>query len=296
MKQYNKVIHSTRIDAHDDVISKEELENMAIRMANRCILVSYQHDPRHPPLGRLVSTRIIESEDGESELVGTLEIWDNNDNLSSLGRSDLKIENNGKDYNKPTVLYDHSFLNPEDQQLISEITGMGFESDQVIKKALEPLSTIVICGFATYLLGRAVNGFIDGFSKQLGQDTAVKLENVLKNLLSKPRAVERLVIFRVPIIEDGSQKEIRFIEIILEKPSDIECFFNNHNLSDIDSQIMGAVKGEPRTLEIVIGWKDGKPNILYTIRNDGIPSAIAPISDSELNSMDLSIEGSAQRA
>jgi hypothetical protein len=151
MKLYNKVIHSTRIDAHGDVISKEELENMAKWMANRCILVSYQHDPRHPPLGRLVSTRIIESEDGESELVGTLEIWERYDDLSSLGRCGLKIGNNGNSYGKLTVLYDHSFLNPEDQQLILEITGMGFESDQVIKKAFEPLSTIVIYGFAIYL-------------------------------------------------------------------------------------------------------------------------------------------------
>jgi hypothetical protein len=294
MKRYNKVIHSTRIDAHDDVISKEELENMAIRMAGRCILVSYQHDPRHPPLGRLVSTRIIESEDGEYELVGTLEIWEKNNNLSSLGRYDLKIENNRNDYERLTVLYDHSFLNPEDQQLISEITGMGFESDQVIKKALDPLSVIVICGYATYLLNRAVNGFIDGFTKQLGQDTEVKLGNALKNLLSKPRVSERLVIFRVPIIEDSPEKDIKFIEIILEKPHDIGYLFN-HNLNDIESQIIDVVEGEPRTLKIVVEWKDGKPNIQFTIRNDGVPSAIAPISEKELNSMDLSIEGSAQR-
>lgn len=290
MKQYEKVIHSTRIDAHDDVISKEELENMAAGMAGKCILISYQHDPRHPPIGRIAATRLIQSEDGEYDLLGTLEIWESDDNMGRFDRSDLRIQKDIDDY-KPTLLYDRSFLNPEDKQLISEITAMGFESDQIIKKALEPLSSIVIYGVAIYLLGRAAGGFVDGFSKQLGQDTAVKLEKAIKDLLKRRKDGTRLVVLKVPIIEGDSVREI---ELILENTSDIEYFFN-HDLDYLSKMILEVVRSEPETVEIVIKWKGRKPSILYTIRNNGIPSAIEPISENELDSMSLSIEGSAQR-
>jgi hypothetical protein len=74
MRQYTGVISTTCVDAHGDIIQKDELEHMAARMAGKYTLIGYKHDPRHPPLGRIISTRLIKQEDGEYILEGTFEV------------------------------------------------------------------------------------------------------------------------------------------------------------------------------------------------------------------------------
>ena len=79
MRRYTGVISTTRVDAHGDFIQKDELERIAAQMARKYTLMNYGHDPRYPPLGRIVSTRLVKQEDGEYALEGTFEIWERND-------------------------------------------------------------------------------------------------------------------------------------------------------------------------------------------------------------------------
>jgi len=294
MRQAVGVISTTRVDAHGDILQKDELERMGARMAGKYTLIGYGHDPRHPPIGRVISTRLIRQEDGEYELVGTFEIWDKNDNSNNILGDGRRIELDSHDYSKPTISYNPLFLNQNDPQILSEIAKLGFQlKDDRIEKAYESIiSTIIIYGSFIYLGNKALGAFIDGFFNQLGQKTAIEAINGLKKLYLKPLLrEERLVTFRCPIIHNGVRHEL---EVILEKSSDIEEL-SKCNLSTIEELVENALVSEPRISQVVIGCTEGKLRILYTVRYDGFPSVIAPISDDELTQGALSPEGTAER-
>ena len=138
MRQYTGVISTTRVDAHGDILQKVELERIGARMAGKYTLIGYRHDPRHPPIGRVISTRLIKQEDGEYELEGTFEIWDKNDNSNSILGDGRKIKLDSHDYSKPTISYNPLFLNQNDQQILFEIAKLGFQlKDDRIEKAYD---------------------------------------------------------------------------------------------------------------------------------------------------------------
>lgn len=288
MRQYTKVISTTRVDAHGDILQRDDLERMAARMAREYTLVGYGHDIRHPPIGRIVSTRLIKQEDGEYVLEGTFEIWDKNDDISSSIGDGRKIKLDIPDYNKPTILYNPLSLNQNDLQILSGIAKLGFQlKDDRIEKAYDPaISSIIFYGSIM-----ALGAFITGVFNQLGQEAIKAVIKKLKELYSSSLSGERLVIFKFPIIYDGSRHEL---DVVLEKSSDVEEL-SKCSSKHIEELVKSAFASEPRTIKVVIGCTDGEFHILYSVRDDGAPSIIAPILEDELIQGDLSSEGTAKR-
>lgn len=285
-------ISSTREDLHGDVVQLDELKQMAARLEGRCILLGYRHDLRHPPIGRMVSTRLMEQEGGEHILQGTFEIWDEVDKISAPPENGRKIDVELHDYCEPTIQYNPLSLNQEDQDILIGITKLGFQlKDDRIEKALDSIVTSIVIYGSICLVGKAVGGFIDGFFNQLGGEASKEFIKRLRDLFSTKPSYERLVILRCPIIH----KEIKCeLNIILDKSMDLEQLLD-FSLRHMEELVGTAIASEPRTKIIVIGCTNGEFRTLYSVRDDGFPSELEPVTEEELSHGGLSVEGSAKR-
>jgi hypothetical protein len=99
------------------------------------------------------------------------------------------------------------------------------------------------------------------------------------------------VIFKSPIDYNGLKCEL---DIILEKSSDVEKL-SKCSSKYIEELVKSAFAGEPRTMQVVIGCNDRELHMLYSIRDDGVPSKISPISEDELTQGGLSQGRTAKR-
>jgi len=71
-----RVLSTTDVDRHGEKMSKEHLNVMMNAINSYVMPMSFNHDPRFPPLGRISDARIVERSDGEYELIGTIETYE----------------------------------------------------------------------------------------------------------------------------------------------------------------------------------------------------------------------------
>jgi len=139
------------------------LEGMLEQTKSDIVPMLWNHDPRIPPIGRLLSGRIDKLPDGEFAFVGTSDLFEPDDEIPLIddGREiPIRIPEAPVE-----VIFDRSYMSTEDQEdidFIARTTGGG--KQEAGKKALEPLSILAIVGI--YLLGR----FAEGLLQKVGED------------------------------------------------------------------------------------------------------------------------------
>lgn len=72
------IIASTNVDSVGDRFTKEAILSMIEQSKNNYIRVTYEHDPRKIPIGRIIDTQLIEFDDGNFGIENTFEIFDGN--------------------------------------------------------------------------------------------------------------------------------------------------------------------------------------------------------------------------
>jgi hypothetical protein len=264
LKILSGIVATTHIDKHFERLSLGTLESMAEQANSSYIPNMVEHDPRIPPKGRMASARVIKLPDGEYGLETVTEEFEPGEHI--------KFRNNGREIpvhqHSPDTLdlrFDRNFRNPEDQQLIGEISEVfGSEPEEEGKKSLDPLTVLTLGGM--FILG----GIAKGFFSKLGSDGYEKLRDRLKKLMRlKPEEQEKLLRFEFTV-QEGDAEIVA--EAILTNPSDEEVEgFLKDGLAALDEKVKSlfALSGEVK--KTAFEYKEGNLNLKFAVRKDAVP-------------------------
>lgn len=265
MKYIKGIIATSHIDRHGDMLSPEGLKDMVEQINTQYIPITIEHDPRIPPQGRIKSAKLIKLEDGHYAVEEIKEIFEEGDEINVVDPSrEMPLPIYDSDVLQ--ITFDRSYRDDASQRLINDISSLlGSSPQEYEKKALEPISILIIGGF--YLLGKIASGFFN----KLGSDAWDALKSKLKILFEKKKkeAQENLLMFQLSISVEGL---IVNTEVVLTNPSDddIDSFFEN-GLSKLDQIIPSLINKHPEVKKIVFTFSDNDLSLLFSVRKDAVP-------------------------
>ncbi len=261
------IVATTYIDSHNECFSKEALESLVEQNNNNFIIVNVEHDPRKPPIGRVISSEIIQFDDGEYGVEATFEIFEEEDfKIPMDNNREIKIDKNN--FNYLSISYDRSYQKLEYQKLIAElndIIGSKVEPEFFTKKAAEPISILLICG--AFVLGNISSGFFN----QIGADAYEIFKEKLKVIFNRNKndEEEKLLSFDFTVEKDGNLIDVQII-LTNPKDSDIE-HFSETGLKTIDTILMKYFDPRNGLKKIVMEYSDDSIKVKFGLRKDGIP-------------------------
>lgn len=260
---------TTHVDLHGERISLEALNSMARQISEKYLPININHDIRQPPIGRVVSAKVVKMPDGEYALDGIAEIFEPSDTLESLTGDGRKITVWEDDVETFSVHYDRGFLNEEGKKLLQELEDLSGQKPQpAIKKALEPISILLI-GFGIFALGATATKF---FSK-LGEDLYDKLKKTLVNYYEKKTSADQILDFRFSIEKNNRVFEVH---VLISSPTEqiINDFFDE-GISKIDETLDFLYSELAEDVaQVVLQYKDNKLTVSYAIRSDCVPLSL----------------------
>ncbi|MGC2422853.1 MAG: hypothetical protein WA666_00670 [Nitrospirota bacterium] len=262
MKYEKMILSNTRIDRHKERMSLAALESIANDINKKYIPITVEHDPRIPPIGRIFSAKVKKLEDGEFALEGEAELFEESDEIPPINSfRELSLWTCKE--NKLKIIYDRSFRDVESQKLINEIGAIfGSAPEQEVKKAVEPLSTLIIGG--SFILGSLAAGFFNKIGADIFNIMKQKLKELLRN--KKSDSEENIFILRLCLNEEIN------VEIILTNPtdSDIEILFDN-GIQKFEKRLQEIYDKKVGLRKIIFEYKNEEFKILYGLRKDCIP-------------------------
>ncbi len=267
MKKIQMTVSTTHVDRHRDKVTREALEDMAKQIKERYLPMQVEHDIRYPPVGRVISAEVVELPDGEYALQGAAEIFEEDDSLESLRGDGRTISVDSRDITTIAVEYDRTFRSREGQELIHELSGIAGEDDQpkqVVKKALDPLSTLVILA-GVFIVGQISKGF---FSK-LGADLYDKLKSTLIKYFRKEVSSEQVLdlCFLVKKLDRNLE-----VHVLVSNPTEkklSEVFASK--FGSIDELIASIPISELDIVKIVLEYANQEFSLRYLVRRDAVP-------------------------
>lgn len=262
MKIIEVVLSTTHIDRHNEMMSVGALESMVQQVKTNIIPMGVEHDPRIPPIGRIIDAKLRKREDGEHEVVGIVEIFEDGDEIPF---SERRLPDRKPDTEKINLIYDRSYRSEQDQIIINNIAKILDSSPkEESKKSFDVLSVLAIVGAFT------AGAISSGFFNSLGADAYELLKGNIKKLLGRKgkETDERLFKFN-PTIEINDR--IVDVEVIMTNPSesDIDSFFDE-GIKELDTVVMDYIK-DKSVKKIVFEYENKKINIRFGVRIDGVP-------------------------
>jgi len=267
MRKAKITILTTHVDRHGERCDPDSLESTAIGMNSRYLPLMVQHDLRIPPIGRIVATEVTHLPDGELALEGTVEIFEETDTLDSLAGDGRAVDIPHDDIPAFKVEYDRSYQIPEGQLLLKALKDISPESEStaVAKKALEPISTLVIAA-GVFVAGAIATGF---FSK-LGEDLYAGLKTKLATHFQRtPTPSPRILDFRFSVSRQGDFIEVH---VVIENPTPeaLESLFSS-NFANLDGILSEFDQSEWEIAKIVLRYRNTQLDLMYVMRKDCVP-------------------------
>ncbi|MFB6230477.1 MAG: hypothetical protein ABEL04_04900 [Salinibacter sp.] len=262
MKEIQAVLATTHVDRHGEKFARSALQGMAERIESKVVPMGVEHDPRVPPQGRIVDAELREREDGEYELVGVMEQFEEGDRVPFLDR-EIPIRQWGDD--SPCVVYDRTYRTEQDQETINEIADLlGAESQREGKKAYEVLSVLTIAG--KFVAGSIAAGFL----AKVGADAYGALKSKVKELMDRKAEETEEYLFKFnPVVRINSRPVE--VEVVLTNPTDedIEAFFEE-GIWELDEAISKHAR-EEAVKRVVYEYEDRTVTVNFCVRKDGAP-------------------------
>jgi hypothetical protein len=250
-------------------VSRESLEALVAQVGQTYIPVTWQHDLRYPPLGRVVAARLVELPDGELAVEGDQELWEADDDARSAAGDGRGVPIRIDRGPGLTVGFDRTFENDEFLDQVRDLARLigTSEPEFNVKKALEPISILVIAGGA-FALGSIASGF---FGK-IGSDAYDGLKARLKALYRDRRSDEELLDFNLGVAgEEGAYE----VHLLVVGPDDRQLDnVLDTRFAGLDELVAEIVKGEPDIAKVVTIWKDGGIDLAYAVRSDAYPVVV----------------------
>lgn len=257
---------TTHIDRHGERFSIGALETMVEQSNKQIIPLGYEHDPRVPPLGRVIKTELIELEDGEFAVEGIAEIFDNEFvGITDTGNREIPVRTYDKGIFK--VVSDRNFRDEESKKDIEDLKNIlnNAKTEEEIKKSLDPITILTIGG--AFVLG----GIATGFLGEIGADAHNILKEKLKNIFKKPKVEGQEKLFTFDTTITSGKKYIN-VEVIITNPTseDIQKFFDE-GIRELDQVIPGYFLGENNIKRIVFEYKTDNLKLKFALLKNGIP-------------------------
>lgn len=263
------VIATTQVDAHDERFAPGALVAAAEDVNAKCLPMWVQHDPRIPPIGRVVRAEVRQVGDGEFELIGEVEIWEPGDEVEFWPTRTMPVKK--PDHEQIYLGFDRGFKDNESQSFVGEIAQLLGTPPQVeIKKALEPLSVLTLGG--TFVAGAVAAGFFGQIGAKSLDLLISKLQALLALRRSKPSAGDLLFLFKA-LVADG--KGLCEVDIYITNPNedDIRLFFT-FGLAKLDKILPSLLENRRNVTRAVIEMKDGELHVRFGVRSDAVPVAV----------------------
>jgi len=232
-------------------------------MSTRYVPMLWNHDPRHPPLGRTIRAEVQQLEDGEWGLFAVSEVFEG-DEIPPLGDRDMILREIPADVF--TIVCDRSYRDDEDQRLLDELRGSGFRIDTEEKKAVEPLSVLLIA------VGAAASMFAAGFLNKMGSDAWDALKTAVQRLLARRRRqqIEYLLIFELQIHRPAGPLSVK---VILDTPTtDLLARFWTAGLAEFEGEALLLASSAPAELRMFV-YVFTETGLIpkYAVRRDCVP-------------------------
>ncbi len=223
------------------------------------------HDPRKPPLGRLIEAKVVPLPDGEYGLEGISEIFEDGDLPESLIGDGRKIVTRVREIRTISVEYDKSHLNEDGQILLKTLQDINHaEVTEYNKKALEPVSLLIITA-GTFVLGTIATGFLN----KIGEELYLQLKNALIEYFNKKKQREQVLQFCFGVVYNDLDLEVN---LLLTNPSEAaitEIF--QKGFMDLDVLLKDIDLETSPVGRIVYNYEDGRISLNYEVRPDGVP-------------------------
>ena len=214
MKIVSAVLATTHVDLHNEAFALSALEGMVEQINQHYLPVGVEHDPRVPPLGRVVSAELRPRDDGEFEIAAQIELFETGDRIpfGNDQRRTVVRYNEGDDI---VVIDDRSLRDSTDQVVVAELrTILNARAETESKKALEPITVLTI---AVTLIGSKL---VDGFVGQIGGDAWAAAKDRLKAIFRRKRNSPAQLLNLAATVEVGGER--RLVEVILSDPTDVD--------------------------------------------------------------------------
>jgi hypothetical protein len=234
-------------------------------MSTRYVPMLWNHDPRHPPLGRAVRGEVQQLDDGEWGLFAVLEVFEGDD-APPLGDRDMALREIAA--NVFTIVCDRTYRDDNDHALLDELRGRGFRIEIEEKKAVEPLSILLIAA------GAAASMFAAGFLNKMGSHAWHALKAATQRLLATKRQqqIEYRLIFELQIHRPDGPLSVK---VILDTPTThlLEMFWTT-GLGALERKALLLAASSPADLRIcVYAFTETGLVPKYAVRKDCFPLA-----------------------
>ena len=263
-------IATTHAIQDPQVVTLDDLKRHLATIDHVIIPVYSYHDPRQPPIGRVVSGNIIGLEDGEYALDVNVELFDQDFIPASGVTVDKRVAIVNRPDGKFGIWCDMSTLTPEKTGILREIS-------KILETRISSRSGTGILqeGLATLIIGIGMLPFgyiADTFSRRLGSENVHLLAGKLTLMYTIPGEdpTDSLLIFDLDVT-DRQQRSL-LIEVIMTNPSvkDIETLLSG-GLSELDRILPPFYLSRLQPKKIVMNYCDGRFRVLYAIQEQGIP-------------------------
>ena len=265
MKKLRRLLSGTRIDRHGEQMSLGALRSMIETVRRGYIPAGIEHDPRVPPQGRVVSAQLVETSDGQHELVGEIEVFEPGDSIP-YAEGDREVVINHIVGESLQLISDRSYRNPASQRELQDLaTLLHAELHEEVKKAFEPLSVLTIA--AAFVLGGIATGLLNKIGEDLWQSFKAHLKAIFGRSTQPQR--ERLLSFKFSV-RDADR--FVMVETVLTNPSPVEIdTFLERGLRLLDRIVPTYVTANPLMVKLVLEFDGERVRVLYGVRRDGAP-------------------------
>jgi hypothetical protein len=257
------------ISGHQDV-TLEDLERHLDTIDHMIIPVYSVHDPRVPPIGRVVSGIIVGLEDGEYALDVDVELFDPDFIPKSGTFEGKRVAVVNRPPGKFWISCNTISTTPERTGHLHEISNLlgtrvsYRNSTEMLPEELP----IMIIG-----IGMLPFGYIaQTISRRLGFEKVHQLKDKITPLFTTQgeNLTDSLLIFDLDVID--KQERSLLIEVIMTNPGekDIESLFSG-GFGELDRILPPYYLSRLHPEKIVMNYSEGRFRVLYAIQKQGIP-------------------------
>ena len=268
MKTYRATFTTTDRDSRGEKLTVYDLESMATSYNQNYVVLTRDHDPRLPPLGRISSAEVVRQANGEHALDGEIEVWECNDTPSSIVGDGRSIPILKTPEHAFEVQYDTPALEHFGGQFLLELAQIAnVDATPVynLKRAVDPLMVLVIAAGA--VAAKIAGGFFGALGKDLYDGLKSKLRSTKRSSGS-----EYLLVLRMATESEAGLVQV---DIIVQNPSpeDVDWLFTTGLLQaeEVVKDELGRYVGARR---IVVEARERNIELLYWLRADGVPSVM----------------------
>jgi len=238
---------------------------------NHVIIPVYSvHDPRQPPIGRVISGIIVGLDGGGYALDVNVELFGPDFIPKSRNSDDKRVVMVNRPRGKFGIWCNMISTTPEKTALFQEISNI-LGTPVVYQSCPEMLQEelpIMIIG-----IGKLPFGYIAGtFSRRLGCEKVHQLEEKVSLLFKSPgkNLPDSLLVVDLDVTD--KQKRSLVIEVIMTHPpgNDVRSFFSG-GFDELDRVLPPYFLSRLHPKKIVMNYSDGRFRVLYAIQKQGIP-------------------------